>query len=299
VKMRNRLPAFLCALSVALSLAFLLQCSSAGETAQQYQPEVGQEGKDVVWVPTPEALVARMLDLAKVTQADYVIDLGSGDGRIVIAAAKRGARALGIEYNPDMVALSRINAEKAGVSGRASFVQGDIFQADFGQATVLTLYLLPDLNLKLRPKILNLKPGTRVVTNAFSMGDWDPDSSEEVEGRTAYLWIVPAKVAGIWHWRTESGNAELTLRQIYQKLDGSLKLGGKAVPLDAFRLEGDHVSFTAREANPSARVYSGRVKGDLIVGTVRVAGGAGTTWTAQRRPGVPKATAGKRFGPGF
>jgi SAM-dependent methyltransferase len=296
--MRNRLPAILCALTVALSVAFLPQCSSAGETARQYQPEVGQQGKDVVWVPTPEALVAAMLDLAKVTQADYVIDLGSGDGRIVIAAAKRGARALGIEYNPDMAALSRMNAEKAGVSGRASFVQGDIFQTDFSQATVLTLYLLPDLNLKLRPKILNLKPGTRVVTNAFTMGDWEPDGSEEVEGRTAYLWIVPAKVSGTWYWRTPSGNAELTLRQTYQKLDGSLRLGGKVVPLEAPRLEGDHVSFTAREANPSVRTYSGRVKGDLIAGTAKVTGGAGTTWTAQRRPDLPKATAGKRTGPG-
>jgi SAM-dependent methyltransferase len=284
VIMRNRLLVAVCALTALLSVLPLLPAASARGIAQQYQPEVGQEGKDVVWVPTPEALVAKMLDLAKVTPDDYVIDLGSGDGRIVIAAAKRGAKALGVEYNPDMVELSRLNAEKAGVSGKASFMQADIFQADFSQATVLTMYLLPDLNLKLRPRILELKPGTRVVTNAFTMGDWDPDSTAEVESRTAYLWIVPAKVAGTWSWGAASGNAELTLRQTYQKLDGSLKVGNRVLPLLDARLQGAQISFAVREGNPSIRKYSGRVKGSVIAGSAQLGDQPGSQWTAQRRP---------------
>jgi len=282
--MRNRLPAVVCALTLLLTALLMSPCTSAREMAQQYQPEVGQEGKDVVWVPTPEALIATMLDLAKVTPHDYLIDLGSGDGRIVIAAAQRGARALGVEYNPEMVALSRLNAEKAGVSGKADFMQADVFQTDFSQATVLTLYLLPDLNLKLRPKILGLKPGTRVVSNAFTMGDWDPDKTAEVEGRTAYFWIVPASVAGTWAWQAPSGKAELTLRQTYQKIEGSLKLDNRVVPLEGARLEGNRISFAVKEGNPSVRRYSGRVRGNVILGTANVADGAGIKWTAQRRP---------------
>jgi SAM-dependent methyltransferase len=284
VNMRNRLSAAACALTVLLSILPILPAASAGRIGQQYQPEVGQEGKDVVWVPTPEALVAAMLDLAKVTPDDYVIDLGSGDGRIVIAAAKRGARALGLEYNPDMVALSKINAEKAGVSDRAAFMQADIFQADFSKATVLTLYLLPDLNLKLRPKILNLKPGTRVVTNAFTMGDWDPDKTAEVESRTAYFWVVPARVAGVWNWQTRSGNAELTLKQTYQKIEGSLKLGDRVMPIQDAKLQGDQISFAVKEGNPSVRRYSGRAGANVITGMAGIDGAPGSKWIAQRRP---------------
>ena len=282
--MRNRLSVAVCALTALLSVLPLSPAASARGIAQQYQPEVGQEGKDVVWVPTPETLVAKMLDLAKVTPDDYVMDLGSGDGRIVIAAAKRGARATGIEYNPDMVALSRLNAEKAGVSGKASFTQADIFQADLSQATVLTMYLLPDLNLKLRPRILELRAGTRVVTNAFTMGDWDPDGTAEIDGRTAYLWIVPAKVAGTWNWQTPSGKAELTLRQTYQKIDGSLKVGGSVLPLQDARLQGVQISFAVKEGNPSMRKYSGRVSGNMIAGSAKLGDEPGRRWTAQRRP---------------
>lgn len=281
--MRNIRPIVICALAAIIAAA-LLSATPECAIAQQYEPEVGQEGKDVVWVPTPEALVAAMLDLASVTPNDYVIDLGSGDGRIVIAAAKRGARALGVEYNPNMVALSRLNAEKAGVSGKASFVQGDIFQTDFSQATVLTMYLLPDLNLKLRPKILDLKPGTRVVTNAFTMGDWDADRTAEVEGRTAYFWIVPARVAGVWAWEGASGSAELTLKQTYQKVEGSLNLGKRVLRLGDTTLEGNRLTFSVKEGNPSVRIYSGRVKGDTITGTASVTGEPPVKWIAQRRP---------------
>src|SRR5881628_2174365 len=178
----------------------------------QFQPQVGQSGKDVVWVPSPQELVDKMLDMAKVTPKDYVIDLGSGDGRTVITAAKRGARALGVEFNPDMVALSRRNAAKAGVSDKATFVEADIFRSDLSPATVITLFLLTDLNLKLRPTLLTLKPGTRVVSNTFRMGDWEPDQTVELGCDTyctAYLWIVPARVEG--RWKTAQG--ELVLKQ--------------------------------------------------------------------------------------
>src|SRR5438128_10799693 len=146
----------------------------------EYQPQVGQEGKDVIWVPTPQALVDKMLDVAKVTPKDYVMDLGSGDGRTVITAAKRGVKAQGIEYNPDMVELSKRNAAKEGVSDKATFAKADLFQSDFSQATVITMFLLPDINLKLRPRILNLKPGTRIVSNTFDMGEWSADETANV-----------------------------------------------------------------------------------------------------------------------
>src|ERR1700757_4370926 len=193
---------------------------------QEYQPQVGQAGKDVVWVPTPQALVDRMLDMGKVTAKDYVIDLGSGDGRTVITAAKRGAKALGIEYNPDMVELSKRNAAKEGVSDKAQFAKADLFESDFSQATVITMFLLPDINLRLRPKILDLKPGTRIVSNSFTMGDWQADETTSAKEDcasycTAYLWIVPAKVEGTW----KLPQGELALKQSYQTISGTLKSG--------------------------------------------------------------------------
>ncbi len=269
---------------VAIPALLLTFWSPRTACSQEYQPTLGQEGKDVIWMPTPPELVAAMLDMAKVTPADTVIDLGSGDGRIVIAAAKRGASAMGVEYNPDMVELSRRNAQKEGVAAKATFVQGDIFQTDFGRATVLTMYLLPDLNMRLRPKILAMKPGTRVVSHAFSMGDWEPDQTREEEGRTAYFWVVPAKVAGNWSWTSGTGNAELSLQQTYQKIEGSLKIAGKDLSLKDAKLEGDRISFTVGEGNPSVRQYSGRVHGNSIEGITKVVGGTEVKWTAERRP---------------
>ncbi|HEY6363456.1 MAG TPA: class I SAM-dependent methyltransferase, partial [Candidatus Binatia bacterium] len=177
--------------------------AQAQPAKDDYKPRVGQEGKDVIWVPTPQELVDKMLDMAKVTPKDYVIDLGSGDGRTVITAAKRGARALGIEYNPDMVELSKHNAAKEGVSDRANFVKADLFESDFSEATVITMFLLPGINIRLRPKILDLKPGTRIVSNSFTMGEWAADEEGTVKNGcasycTALLWIVPAKVEGTW-----------------------------------------------------------------------------------------------------
>lgn len=243
--------------------------------AQEYQPSVGQSGKDVIWVPTPDDLVEAMLDLAKVTSKDFVVDLGSGDGRIVIAAAKRGAHAVGFEYNPDMVALSRRNAEKAGVSARATFENADIFASDFSKATVVTMYLLPNLNLKLRPTILNMKPGTRVVSHAFNMGDWPADKTVEKEYRTAYFWIVPARVEGLWTWQADSGKAELNLTQKFQSVGGSLKIDGKQWPVEKGKIEGESISFAAGNQE-----YTGKVNGNSIQGSVRAS--SARKWSATR-----------------
>jgi len=245
---------------------------------QDFQPEVGQSGKDVVWVPTPQALVDKMLDLGKVTAADYVIDLGSGDGRTVITAAKRGARALGIEYNPEMVALSQRNAAKEGVSGKATFTKADLFESDFSQATVITMFLLPDINLKLRPKILGLKPGTRIVSNSFTMGEWQHDRSVHATDKegcqsycTAYLWIVPAQVEGSW----KLPEGELTLKQSFQMITGTLRAGGKETAIKG-RLSGDQISFKAGNAQ-----YRGRVAANGIKGTVKGGSGSGE-WSARK-----------------
>ncbi len=277
MSMSKRISAAVFTLTLSVWLA-----APMAATAQEYTPSVGQDGKDVIWVPTPEELITAMLDMAKVTQNDYVIDLGSGDGRIVIAAAKRGARALGVEYNPDMVELSRKNAQKEGVSDKAKFVQGDIFATDFSQATVITMYLLPDLNLKLRPKILEMKPGTRVVSHAFSMGDWEADETTNLDDRTAYFWIVPAKVAGSWDWKATSGTEELILSQTYQKIEGKVKIDGKEQPVSGVKLEGDHISFSVGMGNPTRIEYSGRVNGNTIEGVSKSGNGAETKWVATR-----------------
>ncbi len=273
------------ALPIIFALTILLPSLAAQTSSgtQQYQPTVGQHGKDVIWVPTPEELIVAMLDIAKLTPSDYLIDLGSGDGRIVIAAAKRGARALGVEFNPEMVELSKQNAQKAGVSDKASFVQGDIFETDFNKATVITMYLLPELNMRLRPKILEMKPGTRVVTHAFDMEDWEADQSIVADGRTAYFWVVPAKVEGAWTWKSASGDAELTLKQTFQKIDGSLKLDGKEQQVKNAKLEGDQISFTAGEGNPTGREFSGRVSGDTIEGVSKTANNPEVKWVAKHR----------------
>lgn len=244
------------------------------QQAQEYTPEVGQAGKDVVWVPTPQALVDKMLDMAKVTPKDYLIDLGSGDGRTVITAAKRGARALGIEYNPKMVELSKRNAAEAGVTDKARFVKADLFESDFSKATVITMFLLPEINLKLRPKILNLKPGTRIVSNSFDMGEWTPDETATVEENCsswceAFLWIVPAKVAGTW----KLPQGELNFNQTFQLVTGTLKSGNTVAPIKIGRLRGDQIEFTAGEAQ-----YSGRVNGNVIEGTMK----SGERWRATR-----------------
>src|SRR5215203_3657292 len=227
-------------------------------TQKPFEPQVGQAGKDVVWVPTPQTLVDKMLDMAKVTPQDFVMDLGSGDGRTVITAAKRGARAMGIEYNPDMVALSERNAKTAGVTDKATFVKADLFESDFSKASVVTMFLLPSINLKLRPKILAMKPGTRIVANSFNMEDWEADETQTVGGDctswcTALLWIVPAKVEGIW--TTPRGDLKLT--QQFQKVTGTF--GTQAI--SEGRLRGDEFTF-----NAGGNTYTGKVQGNMIHG---------------------------------
>jgi precorrin-6B methylase 2 len=265
----------LLALTLALAVAGGFAPAPAAEG--EFQPQVGQEGKDVVWVPTPQALVDKMLDMAKVTPKDYVIDLGSGDGRTVITAAKRGARALGIEYNPEMVELSKRNAAKEGVSDKATFMKADLFESDFSQATVITMFLLPEINLKLRPKILDMKPGTRVVSNSFTMGEWADDQTATIENGctswcTAHLWIVPAKVDGTWRL----AHGELTLKQEFQMISGTLKSGGNTTKITAGRLRGSEISFTAAGVQ-----YSGRVNGNTMAGTVKSRAST-SKWNAAR-----------------
>jgi SAM-dependent methyltransferase len=260
--------------ATAVALTFALLASPHALRAQQrttpFQPEVGQAGKDVVWVPSPEETVEKMMEMAKLTPADFVVDLGSGDGRNVIAAAKRGARGLGVEYNPDMVELSKRRATEAGVAERAQFVQGDMFVADFSKATVLALFLLPSNLLQLRSKFLELQPGTRMVLNTFSIQDWLPDETVTLENCSSWctvmLYVVPARVSGTW--RTPQG--ELTLKQEYQVVTGTLAANGAAIPVKG-RLNGNAITLTSDDN----RTFAGRVTGSAIEGTAS-AGGANT-----------------------
>jgi hypothetical protein len=266
-------------MGAVLYLAVVTAAGAAiAQTVKEYEPQVGQSGKDVVWVPTAQTLVDKMLDMAKAAPGDYVIDLGSGDGRTVITAARRGIKAYGIEYNPDMVTLSKRNAEAAGVADKATFVNADIFESDFSQATVLTLFLLTDLNIRLRPTILKMKAGTRVVSNTFNMGDWEPDATVQApEGCQsfcrAHLWIVPAEVGGTW----QLGESELTLTQTYQTFTGKLTTGNVIAPITSGRLDGDRIVFTAAGTD-----YAGRVGGTAMEGTIKK-GGAEAPWRATRK----------------
>lgn len=263
-----------CTISALMITGALAQGAPATSSPAPYNPVSGQPGKDVVWVPTQQELVDRMLDMANVTKDDYLIDLGSGDGRTVITAAKRGVRAHGIEYNPDLVALSKRNAEAEGVADRATFEEADIFKSDFSKASVITMFLLSDLNLKLRPTLLELKPGTRVVSNTFDMGDWEPDDKIDAGSSctnfcSAYKWIVPAKVEGEWR----IGDGILALTQNYQMLSGKLTQGGKSLEISDARMNGTEIVFTAGD-----RRYTGQVSGDVMSGTVE----GGEAWRATR-----------------
>jgi precorrin-6B methylase 2 len=242
---------------LSAAIALTATVAFAQTTGQKpFEPQVGQAGKDVVWVPTPQAVVDKMLDMAKVTKDDIVYDLGSGDGRTVITAAKRGARAFGIEYNPDMVTLSQNNAKEAGVADRATFVKADLFETDFSKANVVTMFLLPSINIKLRPKILDMKPGTRIASNTFTMEDWQADETATITDGcssswcTALFWVVPAKVAGTWN----TPNGALTLTQNFQMLTGTL--GNQAIQ---GRLRGNEITITA-----GTQKWTGMVDGNTI-----------------------------------
>jgi precorrin-6B methylase 2 len=251
-------------ISVLLISFFIGASGQETTTNAGYVPEVGQQGKDVVWVPTPNELVNAMLTMAKVTPEDFLIDLGSGDGRTVIAAAKLGTRAVGIEYNPDMVALSKRNAEQEGVSGMTQFIEADLYEYDFSKATVITMFLLPEINLKLRPRLLDLKPGTRIVSNTFTMGEWEADYEVNTDENWnswnhALMWIIPAKVEGTW----KIGNAELSFKQQYQLVFGNMITGQGVTTITDGRLSGNEITFKIGN-----NLYTGRVEGDRMIGTV-------------------------------
>ncbi len=271
-----------------VTAALLATASLAYAQKQDFKPYVGQQGKDVVWVPTPDEVVDRMLTMAQTKPEDYVIDLGAGDGKIAIAAAKKfGARSMGVEYNPDMVAFAQKNLQAAGVTGKAQIVHGDIFVTDFTQATVLTMYLLPSLNMKLRPQILALRPGTRVVTHAFNMEDWEPDESSDIDGRRVYFWVVPASVAGRWAMEI-SGNGtseklSLNFDQKFQKIEGVAYLGSLLAGLREPRLSGFRISFAYVDTRGVRRDFSGRVTGATMEGSFRADNGQEGRWSAAKK----------------
>jgi SAM-dependent methyltransferase len=261
----------LCGLLAAVMVAASAYGDAREDCVRQFKPETGQPGKDVVWVPTNDGLVERMLRMAKVTPSDLVYDLGAGDGKIAIAAARTfGARAVGVEYNPEMAKLGQCLAQAERVTDRVRIVQGDIFETDFSDATVVTLYLLPELNVRLRPTILDMKPGTRVVSHSFLMDDWEPDERSMTDDGQAYLWIVPAKVAGAWTFRRDGDRKDgfvARLEQKFQEVTGSV--GDE--PLASANLNGDALKFTFPDKGGLAQV-EGRVVGDKIEASVTRSG---------------------------
>ena len=278
--------------STAVAIASVLAVSVINADAKDrrecdrdYKPQVGQSGKDVVWVPTPDEVVQRMLRMAKVTPQDLVYDLGAGDGKIAIAAGKIGATSVGIEFNPDMARLAQCYVQAEELAAKTRIIQGDVFKEDFSKATVVTMYLLPELNLRLRPTILNMKPGTRVTSHQFTMGDWEPDETAEIDYRTAYLWIVPAKVDGTWTLREQgsSGVYTVNLTQKYQKVSGDVTAGSAKQPLVGATVRGEEVRFAFNDDKGVTRTMTGTVRGNELVGTLKGAGGAETKITGTRK----------------
>jgi SAM-dependent methyltransferase len=269
-------------LGALLAASLLLALPAAAQ--KPYEPQVGQAGKDVIWVPTPDEVVDRMLRMAQVGPNDLVYDLGAGDGKIAIAAAKKfGARSVGIEYEPEMAKHAQGNVEKAGVAARARVVRGDIFVTDFSQATVVTMYLLPALNMKLRPTILSMRPGTRVVSHSFTMEDWEADEISSMDGRRAYFWVVPANVNGGWTLETGSEKAELAFEQRFQKIEGTVGLGHTQGGLRQARLSGFSIAFSYVDNNGVKRDYTGRVTGGKMEGSFRADNGTEGRWTATKK----------------
>jgi len=278
--------------STAVALAGLLAAATISvdakdrrECDRDYKPQVGQSGKDVVWVPTPDEVVQRMLRMAKVTPQDTVYDLGAGDGKIAIAAGKIGATSVGIEYNPDMAKLAQCYVQAENLAGKTRIIQGDVFKEDFSKASVVTMYLLPELNLRLRPTILNMKPGTRVTSHQFTMGDWEPDETAEIDYRSAYLWIVPAKVEGAWTLREQGGNAQyaVNLTQKYQKITGDVAAGSAKQPLVGATVRGEEIRFAFNDDKGVTRTLTGTVRGNELTGTLKAASGTETKVTGTRK----------------
>jgi hypothetical protein len=263
-----------------LALSAAANAKTRAECERDYTPQVGQAGKDVIWVPTPDSLVNKMLTMAKVTPKDYVVDLGAGDGKIAIAAGKDfGATAVGIEYNPQMAKLAQCYVQAAGVDNKVKIIQGDIFKEDFSKATVVTMYLLPELNLCVRHRLLAMAPGTRVTSHSFTMGDWQADEPFEADYRNAYLWIVPARVGGAWNFRGGNFDFTVTLNQSFQKIGGEVTAGVPKQPLVGASLSGNAIRFAFNDAKGATHHFSGIVQGNTITGSLRASGVAETTVT--------------------
>ena len=238
---------------------------------ETYVPKRGQMGKDVMWLPTSDDLVYKMLEAAKVGPEDELVDLGAGDGKIPIAAAKQfGARAWGIEYNKELAALANRNAQRAGVASRVNIVHGDIFKEDFSKASVVTMYLLEELNAQLRPTLMSMKPGTRILSNTFSMGDWEPDEVIRVGNQTGYFWTVPVKVAGSWSVSGIDGKVLATLKlvQVHQRIGGTMDHQGKQQTLMGSRVHGNELHFSFVNAEGQLKSVKAYVHGDAMTGEV-------------------------------
>jgi SAM-dependent methyltransferase len=285
--MKLALPRTALALVCAPLFLALLVPAYAQQKGQQFQPQVGQAGKDVIWVPTPDEVVDRMLTMAQVKPNDTVYDLGAGDGKIAIAAAKKfGARSYGIEYNPDMARYAQNNAQKAGVAGKAQIVNGDIFATDFSKATVITMYLLPSLNIKLRPTILAMRPGTRVVSHSFTMDEWSPDETSSISGRQAYFWVVPANVNGKWGVELTGGSSdkvEVVFDQRFQQIEGWAVFGTIQAGLREATLRGPDIRFAYVDQAGVRHDLAGRVDGARMEGSYRADNGTEGRWSASRR----------------
>jgi len=273
--MRTTRPLTALAVVSLLALSAAVEAKSRADCERDYKPRVGQSGKDVIWVPTPDELVTKMLAMAKVTPRDYVVDLGAGDGKIAIAAGKKfGATATGIEYNPDMARLAQCYVQAEGVADKVKIVQGDIFKEDFSKATVVTMYLLPELNLCVRHRVLAMKPGTRVASHSFTMVEWEPDESFDADHRNAYLWVVPARVGGSWAFRNGNGSVDFTvsLTQSFQKIGGEVAIGGGRQPLLGASLQGDSIRFAFTDTKGVTQHFTGAVHGTTIIGSLRASG---------------------------
>ena len=262
------------AASAALTLGLLMGCATPSGT--DYQPQRGQSGKDVIWIPTSPELVTRMLNMAKVSSQDIVYDLGAGDGIIAITAAKQfGARAYGIEYNPQMALHAQNNARAAGVADKVSIRQGDIFEEKFDEATVVTMYLLPHLNLKLRPILLKMKPGTRIVSHAFDMNEWEADEKVSHEYAQAFMWVVPSPVEGTWTLQEVDSKAQvqLNIEQSFQRIGGSITERGRKTPLLGAQLRGDKIAFQYMGVDQQLRSVTAQVNGNRMNGVTSLQGG--------------------------
>ena len=235
-------------------------------------PDARAQDLDVPFVPTSENVVKLMLDVVNVGPGDYVIDLGSGDGRIVIAAAKRGATGHGIDIDPRRIKEARDNAVREGVDKKVLFIQDDLFKTDFSRASVVTMYLLNSVNLKLRPHLLkNLRPGTRIVSHDFDMDDWKPDKYLKEGYSDVYYWVIPAKADGNWKWNTGGTDFTMNVKQNYQEITVSVTSAKTVFQTEESVLSGERISFTAlHPSNGSKYVFSGRIDGKSITGTVQV-----------------------------